>query len=94
MSVAEDRARIERLCEQTFGPDWRKLAIVSPLGVIRLADLPDEAGPAPLEPPQAQGIWQTLPPRPLVMHKGPAGGATLRSAMAAMAAYKGHRGRR
>lgn len=61
MTVAEDRARIEAMLERQFGPGWRELAIVAPLGVIWLRDLPDEAGPAPAEP-RAHGLFQVLPP--------------------------------
>jgi hypothetical protein len=60
-----ERAKIAALCEQTFGPNWKNMAIVSPLGTFRLADAPDEAGPDPDPPPTGPyGLFQMLPPRP------------------------------
>jgi len=57
-------AEFEAMLARTFGEDWRSKAIVGPLGVFPLRDLPGEAGyvsvPAPAS--SASGLWQTMPP--------------------------------
>ena len=58
-------AEFEAMLARTFGPDWRSKAIVGPLGVVPLRDLPGEAGyvsdPSPAS--SASGLWQMMPPR-------------------------------
>jgi hypothetical protein len=67
-SAARERARITRLMEQAFGPDWRNKAVVGPTGVFHLRDVFVESGlespipPRPLED-GPRGVFQTMPPR-------------------------------
>lgn len=61
--IREQRVELERVLERTFGPDWRKLAIVGPVTVTPLASLPDEIGPPPPAGPGPRGLFQVLSPR-------------------------------
>lgn len=67
------REECEVWLEERYGPEWRDLAIVTPIATIRLRDIPDEFGPPrPLRGsdhvltefgwPVARGLWQTAPP--------------------------------
>jgi hypothetical protein len=63
-SAARERARITRLMEQTFGPDWRKKVVVGPTGVFHLRDVFVESGlesPIPFED-RPRGLFQMMPP--------------------------------